>query len=109
MAALLGLGEPSLTHFLDDSIKLKSGNIVMLGLRDIDPPEAEILKEHHIRYYKWDYIMEHGLQNCLNESIDYLSHCPAVHVSFDIDSMDPKLMPASPLPFRKVSMKTTSS
>ena len=45
----------------------------MLGLRDIDPPEAEILKEHHIRYYKWDYIMEHGLQNCLNESIDYLS------------------------------------
>ena len=46
MAALLGLGELSLTHFLDDSIKLKSGNIVMLGLRDIDPPEAEILKEH---------------------------------------------------------------
>ena len=62
VAALLGLGEPSLTHFLDDSIKLKSGNIVMLGLRDIDPPEAEILKEHHIRYYKWDYVMEHGLQ-----------------------------------------------
>ena len=96
VAALLGLGEPSLTHFLDDSIKLKSGNIVMLGLRDIDPPEAEILKEHHIRYYKWDYIMEHGLQNCLNESIDYLS--PAVHVSFDIDSMDPKLMPGVSVP-----------
>ena len=70
----------------------------MLGLRDIDPPEAEILKEHHIRYYKWDYIMEHGLQNCLNESIDYLSHCPAVHVSFDIDSMDPKLMPGVSVP-----------
>ena len=98
VAALLGLGEPSLTHFLDDSTKLKSGNIVMLGLRDIDPPEAEILKEHHIRYYKWDYIMEHGLQNCLNESIDYLSHCPAVHVSFDIDSMDPKLMPGVSVP-----------
>lgn len=98
VAALLGLGEPFLTHFLDDSIKLKSGNIVMLGLRDIDPPEAEILKEHHIRYYKWDYIMEHGLQNCLNESIDYLSHCPAVHVSFDIDSMDPKLMPGVSVP-----------
>lgn len=98
VAALLGLGELSLTHFLDDSIKLKSGNIVMLGLRDIDPPEAEILKEHHIRYYKWDYIMEHGLQNCLNESIDYLSHCPAVHVSFDIDSMNPKLMPGVSVP-----------
>ena len=42
--------------------------------------------------------MEHGLQNCLNESIDYLSHCPAVHVSFDIDSMDPKLMPGVSVP-----------
>ena len=70
VAALLGLGELSLTHFLDDSIKLN----------------------------KWDYIMEHGLQNCLNESIDYLSHCPAVHVSFDIDSMDPKLMPGVSVP-----------
>lgn len=98
VAALLGLGESSLRHFLDSSVKLKPSNIVMLGLRDIDPPEADILKAHHIRYYKWTDIEQQGLQNCLNESIDYLSHCPSVHISFDIDSMDPQLMPGVSVP-----------
>lgn len=98
VAALLGLGEPSLTQILNDDTKLKAHNVVMFGLRDIDPPEAEILEQNHIRYYTWDKIRQRGLRNCLNESISYLRHCDAVHVSFDIDSMDPQLMPGVSVP-----------
>lgn len=98
VAALLGLGESSLTSFLTDAPKLKASNIVMLGLRDIDPPEAVILEQNHIRYYTWEDVCRLGLQNCLKETIQYLAHCDAIHLSFDIDSMNPKLMPGVSVP-----------
>lgn len=98
VAALLGMGEPSLTRFLNDTPKIAAEHIVMLGLRDIDPPEAEFLEQLHIRYYTWKTICERGLSVCLEESIHYLECCSSVHLSFDIDSMDPRLMPGVSVP-----------
>lgn len=98
VAALLGKGEERLTQFLTERPKLKPGNIVMLGLRDIDPPEQVTLDTLGIRYYTYAAICQRGLAACLEESIAYLSHLPAVHISFDIDSMNPKLMPGVSVP-----------
>jgi len=101
VAACLGMGEPKLTQFLSDHPKLKPENIVMLGLRDIDPPETEFLKNLHIKHYTYDDILSQGLENCLAESCHYLSHLKGVHLSFDIDSMDPALMPGVSVPVKK--------
>lgn len=98
VAALLGLGEKRLTTFLSDRPKLKPENIVMLGLRDIDPPEQIILKEQGIRYYTYEEIKRRGLDTCLSETVAYLSHLPAIHMSFDIDSMNPEIMPGVSVP-----------
>lgn len=98
VAALLGLGTSRLTRFLTDTPKLKPENIIMLGLRDIDPPEQIILDDLKIRYYTYEQICKKGLDCCLKESISALSHLSAVHVSFDIDSMDPKIMPGVSVP-----------
>ena len=93
IAALLGMGETSLTRIGDNSQKLKPENIVMLGIRDIDPPEADFLKKLNIRHYTYDDILSKGLSVCLSESAAYLSHLKGIHLSLDIDSMDPLLMP----------------
>ncbi len=98
VAALLGMGEPKLTSILTPEVKLRPENIVMLGLRDIDPPELEFLKQLNIRYYTWDDILEIGLENCMDQTIDYLSHLGSVHISFDIDAMDPGIMPGVSVP-----------
>lgn len=98
VAALLGKGAEQLTRFLSDKPKLKPQNVVMLGLRDIDPPEMVTLNTLGIRYYTYGTICRRGLAACLEESMAYLSHLPAVHISFDIDSMDPKLMPGVSVP-----------
>lgn len=98
VAALLGLGDSRLTKFLSDRPKLKPENIVMLGIRDIDPPEQIILSENQIRYYTYDEIQKRGLDTCLQETISHLSHLSAVHMSFDIDSMDPQIMPGVSVP-----------
>lgn len=98
VAALLGMGEKSLTNILTSEQKLRPENIVMLGLRDIDPPEQKFLDELHIKYYTYDDVCRLGLNTCIQQSIQYLSKTDAVHLSFDIDSMDPKLMPGVSVP-----------
>ncbi|MBB5264008.1 arginase [Catenibacillus scindens] len=100
VAALLGMGEKSLTNILSSSPKLRPENIVMLGLRDIDPPEQKFLDELHIKYYTYDDIQKTGLTTCIEESIQYLSHLKAIHLSFDVDSMDPDLMPGVSVPVK---------
>lgn len=98
VAALLGLGEEKLTHILTDDVKLKPENVVMLGLRDIDPPELETLQRLNIRYYTYEQMEEMGIDTCLKESIAYLSHADSVHISFDIDVMDPEVLPGVSVP-----------
>lgn len=98
VAALLGHGEPSLTRILNDQVKLKPENIVMIGLRDIDPPEAVTLKELNIRYFTYDEVKERGLEVCLDESIAHLSGLDSIHVSFDIDSVNPEILPGVSVP-----------
>ena len=98
VSALLGLGEPKLSNLLKAQPKLKPENIVMIGTRDIDPPEAEIIRELNIRNYTYDDILKKGLKQCMNETVDYLSRLDSVHLSFDVDSMDPSLMPGVSVP-----------
>lgn len=97
-ALAMGRGEPSLlnifTHFILPE------KVVMLGLRDIDPPEAVHLKEWGIRFYTWDEIVKRGLDEVLEEVRDYLKEQQAdgLHISLDIDGMDPALMPGVSVP-----------
>lgn len=98
VAALLGEGEPSLTKIFTEKIKIKPENVVHIGLRDIDPPEQITLDKLNMKYYTYKDVMEKGLDQCLDESIAYLSHLDHVHVSFDIDSVDPALLPGVSVP-----------
>lgn len=98
VAALLGMGEKRLTQLFDCRPKIKASHIVMLGLRDIDPPEARFLKELQIKYYTFKEIEKFGIEYCLNDSIQYLSNLEHVHISFDVDVMDPAIFPGVSVP-----------
>ncbi len=98
VAALLGMGEKSLTRILSDEPKLAAKNIVMIGIRDIDPPEQIFLDQLNIKYFTYNDVCRIGLEQCIEESIAHLSHCDGVHISFDIDSMDPTIMPGVSVP-----------
>lgn len=87
-----------LTNILKAGQKIKPEHVVMLGLRDIDPPEAEILKRLNIKYFTYDDIKSLGLDTCLDECINHLSHLNNVHVSFDIDGVNPELLPGVSVP-----------
>ena len=87
-----------LANILKEGQKIKPEHVAMIGLRDIDPPEAEILEELNIKYFTYEDVKALGLDFCLTECINHLSHLENVHVSFDIDGVNPQLLPGVSVP-----------
>ena len=98
VAALLHLFHDPLGNILNKEQKINPRNIVYLGLRDVDPPEERILLEQGIRAYRYQDILEQGLEHILSEIAAYLGGCDRVHLSFDLDVLDPKDVPSVSVP-----------
>ena len=66
---------------------LKPENIIYIGIRDLDPPEVDIINKLNIKYSR----------ELTPEILDVIKNHPAkkVHISFDIDGLDPKFAPCT--------------
>ena len=99
MSALLGLGNEQLR--LNPHFAVKTENAVFIGLRDIDPAEARLCKENGVHAFTMRDIDERGMPSVVHEAIEIASqNTAAVHVSFDMDSLDPSAAPgvSTPVP-----------
>lgn len=94
VAALIGLGEKRLQN-VGGNVRLKPQNIVYIGLRDIDAGEKEILKEQNIKSYTISDVDKLGMDKIMDETLEYLKNTDGVHVSFDVDSLDPMIAPGT--------------
>jgi arginase len=61
VAALIGQGAPSLVNVGYAGAKLQPSQIVMIGVRDLDPEERVRLAESHISVFTMAEIDEHGI------------------------------------------------
>ena len=77
--------------------KLKSENIIYLGIRDLDEGEKEFIRKHNIESYSSKLIKEKGIRAVLQEIKRKWKDEP-VHISFDIDSLDDFIAPATGTP-----------
>ena len=92
VAISMGLGLEKLINVYQSKPKLKSENIVLFGINDVDPKEQEIIDEYNIKTITYDYIQEIGLDNALNEAYNYLKEkTNNIHISFDIDCTNPNI------------------
>ncbi len=90
LAVLLGKGYSGLVKLQGYYPKLLSENVVIIGLRSIDGKERDILKNSGIHYFTMRDIDEQGIHKIMKKALVYaLSGTAGVHVSFDIDSVDP--------------------
>lgn len=71
------------------SPKINSDDIVYINIRDLEPEEWKVIRNKNIRYYEPHDIKQKGISGIVRESLDYLSACDILYVSFDVDSMDP--------------------
>ena len=71
--------------------KFKPADLVYIGLRDFEAAEEAIIKEHAIKVITVKDVRTKGPQAIVAETMEYLSKCDKVHVSFDVDSLDPTI------------------
>lgn len=71
--------------------KLKSEDLVFIGVRDTETPEEAIIERHGITNHTVETVRELGVKEIIKKSLAQLSDCDIIYVSFDVDSMDPDL------------------
>ncbi len=100
LAAIMGLGAPELTNIGHVGAKIQPSQAVILGARDIDPLEKKALKELGVRVITMRDIDEHGIAMATRTAMDHLHACKRIHVSLDMDSLDPSEAPGvgTPVP-----------
>ncbi len=101
LAALLGMGPAELSNLLGWSPKVLPQHTVLVGIRDVDEPEREIIRRAGIPAYTMRDIDERGLRAVMEKAIDAAAKGTAgYHVSMDMDWVDPEEAPGvgTPVP-----------
>lgn len=94
LAASLGLGQPELTSIHYDSAKIKPENLVLIGIRDLDEAEKKLIKDLNIKIFTMHEVDLLGMPEVIAQTINYLKDkTDGVHLSFDLDGIDPAEAP----------------
>lgn len=90
VAVALGLGHERLIGIGGADNKLNPKNIVLIGSRDLDSGERKLLKELGVTVFTMHEVDLLGMPKVMEEAIRVASNgTDGVHVSFDMDAMDP--------------------
>lgn len=93
LAVLLGTGYPELVNAGRMGGKLSAEDVVMIGVRELDPLERDRLRESGITVYTMRDVDERGIGVIIREALDKLAHRQRLHVSLDMDGLDPMTVP----------------
>jgi len=63
------------------------------GVRDLEKKERAALRQNKIRVFTMRDIDEMGISSIMQETLTYLHHVTRLHVSLDMDSIDPMTAP----------------
>ena len=90
VAISLGLGHERLTTIGGSDTRVDAKNFVQIGIRDLDPGEKNHLRELGVTVFTMHEIDRLGMSKVMEEAIRIASDgTDSVHVSFDMDVMDP--------------------
>jgi arginase len=89
LAVLLGLGPQELVDLGRPGPKVKPENVVMIGIRDLDQKEKVLLKNSGCTIFTMREVDEIGIRAVLTRTLKQFSHLDRIHISLDLDVMDP--------------------
>ena len=101
LAALLGYGPPELTELAGEGPALDPRDVAVIGARDVDATEVALVKETGVRVYTMSELDQRGTSLCVTEAFELvLANTVGVHLSFDLDGVDPNDAPGvgTPVP-----------
>jgi arginase len=100
LAAALGIGEFEGVEWAN-APNLREGNVAIVGLRSVDGPEAEAIRESDVTAFTMSDIDEEGITEVVSDAISVATAgTEGVHVSLDLDWLDPNEAPGVGTPVR---------
>lgn len=100
LAVSIGLGDKRLVSIGGNFPKVDPRHVVLLATRDLDPGEREAIKRHGITIFTMEQIDKLGMSAVLAKAHAKLEGVDYLHVSFDLDSMDPTAAPGVGTPVK---------
>ena len=97
-AVITGRGDNRLLN-IGGSPSVLESHAALVGARDIDPEERDLLRSSHVRVFTMREIDKRGIRAVAREAIQTATEgVDFLHVSFDIDAVDPTVAPGTGTP-----------
>lgn len=93
VACLCGYGPQALIGLGGQTPALHAGQIRQVGVRSVDEGEKRFIHEVGIEVFDMRYIDETGMRDTLHAVLRDITDQTHLHVSFDVDFLDPDIAP----------------
>jgi arginase len=101
LAALFGLGPKELSGVGGPGSKLDPSRVALVGIRSLEDGERKHLAELGIRVYTMSEIDRDGIHAVMSDALARVTDgTDCLHVSFDLDAVDPTLAPGVGTPVK---------
>ena len=100
LATLTGRGPDELVEIGGAGASVRAEDVVLIGLRSVDLEERNLLREAGVRAYTMKEIDAYGVARVVRRAMKDLAHVDRVHLSFDLDVLDPEIAPGVGTPVR---------
>ena len=100
LAAALGVAGDRFAHSGLSLPAVDADRVVLVGVRSLDPAERALIRERGIRAITMTEIDRIGIEAAMREAIDRASGSGFVHISLDLDALDPEIAPGVGTPVK---------
>ena len=100
LATLTGRGHPDLVGIGGPGPSVSTEDVVVIGLRSVDVQEKNLLLEAGVKVYTMREVDVYGAGRIVRGALRDLAHVDRVHLSLDLDAVDPEVAPGVGTPVR---------
>lgn len=93
VSCLLGHGPADLVGWSGERAALDAGSVDFIGIRSVDAQEKQAIRQLGLQVFDMRHIDEHGMRNTMTEVLQDVDEDTHIHVSFDLDCLDPMEAP----------------